>query len=139
MPHRLSWLPITIEEIIRFAESSPTLAIADNMRKSNEGKYMVKIDLFLLLYNLFQFDDFDKSRYKRIISNLSKEDLNDFINCIYLFYSRLKDEDKLNIIDGLVPVIKVGDLLDIIYKETTKDTVYYYIFALYANKTFGEK
>ncbi|MBO4694415.1 MAG: DEAD/DEAH box helicase [Clostridia bacterium] len=130
---------LTIEEIIRFAESSPTLAIADNMRKSNEGKYMVKIDLFLLLYNLFQFDDFDKSRYKRIISNLSKEDLNDFIDCIYLFYSRLKDEDKLNIIDGLVPVIKVGDLLDIIYKETTKDTVYYYIFALYANRAFGEK
>ncbi len=130
---------LTIEEIIRFAESSPTLAIADNMRKSNEGKYMVKIDLFLLLYNLFQFDDFDKSRYKRIISNLSKEDLNDFIDCIYLFYSRLKDEDKLNIIDGFVPVIKVGDLLDIIYKETTKDTVYYYIFALYANRAFGEK
>ena len=129
---------LTIEEIIRFAESSPTLAIADNMRKSNEGKYMVKIDLFLLLYNLFQFDDFDKSRYKRIISNLSKEDIEEFINCIYLFYGRLKDEDKLNIIDGLVPVINVGDLLDIIYKETTKDTVYYHIFALYANRVFGE-
>lgn len=128
---------LTIEEIIRFAESSPTLAIADNMRKSNEGKYMVKIDLFLLLYNLFQFDDFDKSRYKRIISNLSKEDALEFINCIYLFYARLKNEDKLNIIDGLVPVIKVGDLLDIIYKETAKDMVYYYIFALYANKIFG--
>ena len=130
---------LSVEEIIRFASSSPTLALADNMRKSNEGKYMVKIDLFLLLYNLFQFDDFDKSRYKRILSNLNDVELREFIDSIYLFYPRLKEEDKLNIIDGLVPKINVGELLDIIYRNTPKDTVYYYIFALYANKVFGDK
>ena len=128
-----------IEDIIKFALSSPTMAVADNMRKSNEGKYEVKVDLFLLLYNVLMFDEFDVSRYKRVLDSMTKKERDDFIDGIALFYDRLTKENKIILIKELQTYEKIGDLLDKAFNKMPKDDVYYGIMAHYCNKAFENK
>ena len=130
---------LSIKDIIKYALSSPTMAVADNMRKSNEGKYNVKIDLFLLLYNVLMFDDFDVSRYKRVLQGLTKAERDEFIDNIALFYDRLMKENKILLIKELEQYEKIGDLLDKTFSKMPKDEVYFGIIAKHCNKAFENK
>ena len=130
---------LSIKDIIKYALSSPTMAVADNMRKSNEGKYNVKIDLFLLLYNVLMFDDFDVSRYKRVLQGLTKAERDEFIDNIALFYDRLMKENKILLIKELEQYEKIGDLLDKAFSKMPKDEVYFGIIAKHCNKAFENK
>ena len=128
-----------VEDIIKYALSSPTMAVADNMRKSNEGKYNVKVDLFLLLYNVLMFDEFDVSRYKRVLDSMTKKERDEFIDGIALFYDRLSKENKIILIKELQKYEKIGDLLDNAFSKMPKDDVYYGIIAHYCNEAFENK
>lgn len=96
------------------------------MEKYLESNYDVLADLYIFTYKCIYTDNINESRFKRIVSNITQNEYDEFVDYTILLYSFIKGlKSKLTVINVLSKCIEIEIIIDRIFKYNKKDKIYY--------------
>jgi len=132
--HRLNFSDVTtlLAEGVQYA-------LVDNIRRSIENEYSLKLDYFIVGWELFETATLDVNRLQRVVKTASDEELSDILEQAPVLYHKCRPRDRLLFLNALCMRVPLDSLFKRLYLSTDKDIVYWGIVALYGNARMGHK
>ena len=132
---------MTFEEISKQAISGIGKNTLSNLERINSDSYSYKLDYLLFIGYWRRNGRFDATRLERFWSRLSINEKNDFYETLSTIYQECNIEAKWNCLKYFdsrnnVTEMPLQRLVDKIYENSPRDTLYYGILAASANTQF---
>ena len=132
---------LSIKEIIAKTILGVSKNTLVNLERINSNRYSYKLDVALFCGQLRMNDLFDESRLDRILSKLPVDEIGQLGNALISLYPSCNMEAKiavLNYMERNATLLKTTfeHFLDKVFRDGTKDEIYYGIMANMLNKQF---
>lgn len=132
---------MSFEEISQKAVSGLGKNTISNLERINSNTYSYRLDYLIFMGNWARNGRFYSERLDRFWNYVSDQEKEIFISTIVDVYGNLGMEARWNCLryfddEGNATGISISQIMDKIYKTTTKDNLYYGILARSANKKF---
>ena len=113
-----------------------------NIERLNQNSYHVKLDWFLLTFEVLRDELFQLERLERIANNVSEAEYLDLLESAAILYQDVSETDRASFFEVLNSAaeergIDFGIVLDTIFRANPKDIVYYGECAKRINAAFG--
>lgn len=133
------YVNLSFRNIIDTVISGVEYSTISNIQRINQDKNNIKLDYFLFVYSVITDNEYDTSRMKRIISNMSDELCFDFIESLVILYNKLTVKNRLQLFKDISTYVEKTDMTSLIdffnhiFRFNSKDIIYYGVLAKKAN------
>lgn len=114
-----------ISEILINFNSSKLNQYEAAVQRGIENNYNSKFDLYLLLTDLYKRNNFEDSRFLRMISNFENYEKIDLKENINFIYDKCSTNSRIKILNTLFNNEITVELIEKLYQKCDKDIIYY--------------